>query len=165
MSIWKVVFISLLMVVVFIIGFNVGGDRELKSQTDEKQSKLFIDVAAAEEHLKSGEFEEASLATMGVIVLAPEIHTGYLLYGDTLARQGCKETALWAYQKSLAKLEAESSALTFEMDNKNKTYERNLILTKIAELKGACASTNRQVRTNGFGTISVDGCGSAVGSR
>lgn len=130
MNLRNLVLIPLLILGVLGIGVVAGVAWTKRQHLNEESMKIFAYHALASEKLEEGELDEAALAAMGTIILEPAAYFGYVLLGDAYAKQGRTNSAQWAYQQALRKLDAGGSSRFFNPSDKEKIMEKCIIKTK-----------------------------------
>ena len=130
MNLRNLVLIPLLLIGVLGIGVVAGVAWTKRQYLNEESMKIFAYHNLASEKLEAGELNEAALAAMGTIILEPTAYSGYVLLGDAYVKQGRTNSAQWAYQQALRKLDAGGSSRFFNPSDKEKIMEKCIIKSK-----------------------------------
>lgn len=130
MNLRNLVLIPLLLIGVLGIGVVAGVAWTKRQHLNEESMKIFAYHNLASEKLVAGELDDAALAAMGIIVLEPTAYSGYVLLGDAYVKQGRTNSAQWAYQQALRKLDAGGSSRFSNLSDKEKIMEKCIIKTK-----------------------------------
>jgi hypothetical protein len=134
MNVKKVLLTTLVLISTFCVGGAVGVFGALSYQERMLKLKVFGYSIATKQYQDEGKLDDAAIAAMGQIVLAPQASMGYAALGDVLSKQGRTAAARWAYESALTKID-QGGWVYRKPSEELKAYEKKVITSKLQALQ------------------------------